>query len=137
MGWYKTLVAKLTLTDVMPSLAHDTEVCRLDAERERLAREYEAADGAVLRKIAQHLKNDGSGRWSEYVRYRTLPGATTPHERMDIAKGQSVDVVRFDSAAVYQFTHCPDCGNLLPKCICPTEKEIAQYGEDVMAHSTE
>lgn len=116
--WYKQRVASLTLTDVLPELAHDTAVCRLDAERERLAREYEAADGALLRQIAAHLKNDGSGRWSRYVKARGRSGETTLHERMRIAQGLPVDVMRFNREMVYDLTHCPDCGGFLPSCAC-------------------
>lgn len=117
-NWYKKRVASLQLSDVLPELAHDTAVCRLDAERERLAREYEAADGALLRQIATHLKHDGSGRWSRYIKARGRSGFTTLHERMRIAEGQAVDVVRFDRESVRSFTHCGDCGLLLSTCNC-------------------
>ena len=122
-NWYKETVARLQLLEVLPGLARETEVCRLDAERERLAREYEAADGALLRQIAAHLKNDGSGNWSRYIRDRRLPGQTTPHERMRISRGMHVDVMRFDRAAVYDQTHCFDCRELRYRCVCQTSEE--------------
>lgn len=126
-SWYKQIVGKLTFAEVFPGLTHDTEVCRLDAERERLAREYEAADGALLNQLADHLRNDGSGRWSEYIKYRDLPGHTTPHERMKIAAGLHVPVVRFDRMAAHRFTHCRDCGCFLPQCACDKTGPACQY----------
>lgn len=129
-NWYKQLVANLTLADVMPELARDTEVCRLDAERERLAREYLAADGMLLRRIAAHLRNDGSGRWSDYIKKRVFPGGATPNERMHLSMGRQVDVVRFDRAAVTKFTRCPACDELLPKCSCAAYEEWAQQDRE-------